>query len=63
MVRSALAAAAVIAVAVAFLLVQATPASAFPLNRERDYALGAPGDGPMFAADLNRDGRPDLVVA
>jgi len=37
--------------------------SAFPTNPQRDYALGAPGDGVMSSGDLNRDGREDLVVA
>ena len=63
MVRSEFAAAAVVAAAIAFLVLQPMPGSAFPLSRDRDYALGAPGDGPMAAADLNRDGRPDLIVA
>jgi len=44
-------------------VLQAAPSSAFPTNPDRDYTLGAPGDGVMASADLNRDGRADLVVA
>jgi len=53
----------VVAVAVAIIVLQATPSSAFPTSAHRDYALGAPGDGAMASADLDRDGRADLVVA
>lgn len=54
---------AVVAVAIVLLFLQSSSATAFPVRHERDFALRAPGDGPMAAGDLNRDGRVDLVVA